>query len=202
MINKSLKEFNEILFSKEPVPGGGGASAVVAALSASLGGMVINLTSGKKKFAEYENELADLKNKLDCLKDELLDGVNKDAEAFAPLALAYAIPKDDPLREIKLEECLKTAADAPFSLLIKVSETITVLNRLKDISSKLAISDVATAACFADAALYGLSINVKVNTRLMKDVEFAKDMERQTDKLVKKYSEISKEIYRIIEEKL
>lgn len=202
MINKTLKEFNEVLFSKEPVPGGGGASAVVASLAASLGGMVINLTSGKAKFKEFEDELADLKGKLDCLKDELLDGVNKDAEAFKPLSVAYSLPKDDPLRDIKLDECLKVAADAPYSLLMKVCETITVLNRLKDISSKLAISDVATGAVFANAALYGCAINVKVNTSLMKDRDHAGDLERQVNKMVKKYSEIAMSIYNSVEERL
>ena len=117
MQNKTLKEFSAIPFSKDPVPGGGGVSGLIGALAASLAGMVTSLTTGKKKYAEYEDEIQQIMKQADQLRIDLLDSINKDAEAFYPLSQAYAIPKDEPGRDEKLEACLKVAADSPFNIL-------------------------------------------------------------------------------------
>ena len=95
---KSCREFVTVLASSEPAPGGGGASALVAALGTALGNMVGSLTVGKKKYADVEDEIIALKEKCDELQTELLDQVPADAEGFIPLAKAYGIPKDDPSR--------------------------------------------------------------------------------------------------------
>ena len=94
MENNTLKTFSELAASKEPIPGGGGVSAYVGTLASSLGEMVTNLTIGKKKYLEYTQELEDIKKELDILRINLLDCINKDAEAFKPLAEAYSMPKD------------------------------------------------------------------------------------------------------------
>ena len=57
MYKKTIYEFNSNLASKDAVPGGGSASALVGALSASLANMAIELTYGKKKYLEYEGQL-------------------------------------------------------------------------------------------------------------------------------------------------
>ena len=76
METKTLKEFTELAASKEPVPGGGGVSALVASLAASLGEMVVNLTIGKKKYLEFTEELGDIGKELDLLRSNLLDCIN------------------------------------------------------------------------------------------------------------------------------
>lgn len=93
---KSCREFVTVLASNEPAPGGGGASALVAAIGTALGNMVGSLTVGKKKYADVEAEIIALQKKCDALQTELLDQVPADAEGFIPLANAYGIPKDDP----------------------------------------------------------------------------------------------------------
>ena len=93
---KSCREFVTVLASSEPAPGGGGASALVAALGTALGNMVGALTVGKKKYADVEEEIKALMKKCDDLQTQLLDQVPADAEGFVPLAKAYGIPKDDP----------------------------------------------------------------------------------------------------------
>ncbi|MDO5439952.1 MAG: cyclodeaminase/cyclohydrolase family protein [Erysipelotrichaceae bacterium] len=188
MLNKSLKEFTEITFSKEPVPGGGGVSGLVGSLAASLSGMVTSLTTGKKKYAEYEDEIQSIMKQADKLRIELLEGVNKDAEAFYPLSKAYAIPKEEAGRDEKLEECLKVAADSPFNILKLTCKVIELDERLAVIGSKLAISDAATSAMFAHGALYGAYVNVVVNTRLMKDKEYASNLENEAKSLLDEYA--------------
>ena len=86
MENTTLKQFTEMTSSKDPIPGGGGVSALVGSLAAALGEMVTNLTIGKKKYLEYTFELTDIRKELDLLRSSLLGCINKDAQAFEPLA--------------------------------------------------------------------------------------------------------------------
>ena len=87
-------EFVEVLSSKAPVPGGGGASALVAAVGTALGNMVGSLTVGKKKYADVEDEMWELKKKCDQLQKDFLRLIERDAEVFEPLSKAYGMPRE------------------------------------------------------------------------------------------------------------
>ncbi len=184
MTEKSLDQFLEELSSAAPVPGGGGASAAAGAMAAALGSMVGNLTSGKKKYAEYQEEIEEIIAKAAALRDDFKALVKKDAECFEPLAKAYSIPKDEPGREEKLEACLKTAASAPYEMICKAEETSGILTRLAVIGSRLAISDVGVGAALCTAAAEGAAMNVYINTKLMKDRAYADDLNDKTLKAV------------------
>ena len=89
---KSCEAFIEELWSKAPVPGGGGASALCGAIGAALGGMVANLTAGKKKYAQFEDDIRRVLDETQKLKQQLLEQIDADAESFEPLSRAYGIP--------------------------------------------------------------------------------------------------------------
>jgi formiminotetrahydrofolate cyclodeaminase len=188
MINKSLKEFNELLASKQPVPGGGGASALAGGLAAGLAQMVANLTVGKKKYAQSEEQMKQLLSQAASLQQELLDGIQKDADAFYPLSQAYGLSKDDPLREVTMESCLKKAAMVPFELLHSCAKVLDVLEEMLPISSTLAVSDIGTAAALAQGALNGSAINVLVNTKLMKNRSYAELLNKQVMVMLDAYN--------------
>lgn len=195
MKNITLKEFTELSASKDPVPGGGGVSALVGSLAASLGEMVTNLTIGKKKYLEYTVELEDIRKEMDLLRTNLLDCINKDAEAFEPLAAAYALPKDTEGYEETMEQCLRNAADSPFLILKYVTRIIELDERLAVIGSKIAVSDAATSVMLAHGALYGAYVNILVNTSLMKDRDYAEKMNDEAVKLLDEYSVMALNIY-------
>ena len=92
IVDKSCVEFIEVLSSREPVPGGGGAAAFVGAIGVALGNMVANLTIGKKKYAEYEEEIKELLKEAKEIEAELLSMVDRDAECFMPLSQTYGLP--------------------------------------------------------------------------------------------------------------
>ena len=71
MLEKKMTDFLEVLSSKEPVPGGGGASAAVGAFAAALGMMVANLTVGKKTYAAVEEEILGVRERLEKIRDQL-----------------------------------------------------------------------------------------------------------------------------------
>ena len=125
---RSCREFVTVLASSEPAPGGGGASALVAALGTALGNMVGSLTVGKKKYADVEEEILALKAKCDQLQNELLDQVPADAEGFIPLSKAYGIPKDDPSRPEIMEKATITACQVPMHIMELCCESIEAIS--------------------------------------------------------------------------
>ena len=195
MLNKSVTEFTEALASKAAVPGGGGASALVGAIGIALGDMVGELTVGKKKYADVEEDVRALMARAQELRVRLLSCVNKDAEAFAPLSRAYGIPKDDPTRDDVMEKCLRRAAAAPLEILDLCCEAIELQREFAAKGSVLAVSDAATGVVFCWSAMYGAAVNVKVNTKSMKDREYAETINAHVDAQVAKYRPIAEKVY-------
>ena len=89
---QTINDFMEVLSSKQPVPGGGGASALAGGLAAALGLMVGNLTVGKKRYAEVETEVISMMERLTAARGEMTRLIDEDGEVFAPLAAAYGLP--------------------------------------------------------------------------------------------------------------
>jgi len=171
----TCEEFVTVLATKEPVPGGGGTAALVGALGAALGNMVGSLTVGKKKYADVEGEILALKARSDELQGKLLAMVDKDAEAFAPLAAAYGLPAGEEKDRV-MEEALKAAAAAPLEIMELSVEALEVIERFAQIGSRLAVSDAGCAAACVRSALSAASLNVLINTKSMKDRACAEEL--------------------------
>ena len=120
MLTKSCEEFISALASKEPVPGGGGAAAYVAALGMALGNMVGNLTVGKKKYKDAEEEILALMQRGEELMQRLQALVSEDAAAFQPLSDAYRLPsgteEEKALKEEAIQKALPEAARVPMEI--------------------------------------------------------------------------------------
>ena len=124
MLEKKTTEFLDVLSSKEPVPGGGGASATVGAFAGALGMMVANLTIGKKKYAGVEEEIKESLEHLRGLQKELIRLTDADAEAFEPLAKAYGLPKETPEQKAHKEAVMETALYEASLVPLEIMETI------------------------------------------------------------------------------
>ena len=193
--NTTINEFTELLASPSSVPRGGGASALTGAVGIALADMVGELTVGKPRYKDVEEDLRVLMERAQDLRSRLLDLVEKDAEAFEPLSKAYSIPKDDPERDEILENCLKEAAKPPMEIFNIVCEALEITEEFGKKGSRLMVSDAATAAAHLRAALYGAAVNVKVNTRLMKDASYRDEIDRKVDEGLKKYSALADKIF-------
>jgi len=202
----TCEEFVDVLASKAPVPGGGGASALVGAIGMALGNMVGSLTVGKKKYADVEADILALKEKATALQADFLRLVEADAEAFGPLAKAYGLPKET--EEQKAEKArvmaivLKDACAVPMEIMEKCCEAIDVIEEFAAKGSALAISDAGVGVVFCKAALLGASLNVYINTKSMEDKEYASSLNEKADKMIADYSEKADKIFAAVNARL
>ena len=207
MIEKELMGlWLETLASKAPVPGGGGASALGGSVAAALGQMVSNLTIGKKKYADVEEEVQELIGKLQALQNDFLDLADQDARVFAPLAAAYSLPAStEEEKQVKariMEENLLAASLVPLQMMEKALETIEILEFLSEKGSRMAVSDVGVALQFARTALTGAVMNVYINTKSMKNREKAEELNAKAKKLIEEGTRQADEIYAKVLEQL
>lgn len=194
-VKYSLEEFVDALASKAAVPGGGGASALAASLGIALGNMVGEFTVGKKKYADAEEELRACMVKAKELSRKFLNCIERDAAAFEPLSKAYAIPKDDKNRDIVMENCLRDAAKVPMEILHLVCEAIKLEERFAVLGSVMIQSDAAVGASILRSSLLGAAVNVKINTKSMKDREYADSVNKEVDALVEEYLPLADSIF-------
>lgn len=203
---KTIGDWTEVLASKEPVPGGGGASALGGVLGAALGQMVANLTVGKKRYADVEEEMQQSLIRLKKLQEDLMDLADQDAEVFAPLAKAYKMPSETEEQKAEkarvMEERLLAASLVPMQMMEKALAVLNILEELEKKGSRMAISDVGVAAQFARAALLGAVMNVYINTRSMEDREKAAKLNERAGQLIAEGVKRADAIYQRVQKRL
>lgn len=199
----TVSTFLEELSSKKPTPGGGGAAALGGAQGVALGEMVINLTLGKKKYADVEEEMQLLLVRLEGIRAEFLRLADEDARVFAPLAAAYGLPSGTEEEKKHKEEVLEThllaASLIPKTVMEQAVEAIKIMDILAHKGSRLAVSDVGVGVSFLQTALLGAKMNVSINTKFMKQRETARQLDQEASALAETGRKLSDEIYANVE---
>lgn len=198
-MEQDIKIYIDKLASKSPTPGGGGVSALCAGLGSALASMVCNLTIGKPKYAQFENELNELLCEAQTLYNKCLALAEEDEIAFEPLSKAYSLKSDTEdeknYKETVMEKALLAAADVPLRSAQAAYDTILLHERLIERGSKLVISDVGVGVQIAKAALMGAFLNVKINTKMMKDRSVASKIDEKASELLKNGRIIADKVY-------
>lgn len=196
---QSCESFIQVLASKKPVPGGGGAAALAGAIGTALGNMVGSLTLGKKKYADVQDDIVSLKAKANLLQDELLALVRRDAEVFEPLSRAYGLPKETEEEKAEkarvMEEALREACSVPVEIMEKCCAAIELHREFAAKGAAIAISDVGCGVTLCRAALQAASLNVFINTKSMADRAYAEEINGKANGLLRDYVAQADEIY-------
>ena len=202
----TIQEFLDVLSSKEPVPGGGGASALAGDLGNALGQMVANLTIGKKKYALVEDEIKELAERMKGIQGQFSALADQDAKVFAPLAKCYSLPsgteEEKAYKAEVMEARLLDASLVPMEIMEKASEMLEIMDILADKGSRMAVSDVGVGVQFIRTALLGAVMNVYINTKSMKNREKAEEMNEKAERLIKEGTEAADRIYQKVLEQL
>jgi len=191
MTKLPCEEFVQILAGKDPVPGGGGASALAGAIGTALGNMVGSLTLGKKKYADVESDILALNDGAKAIQTHLLDLVARDAEVFAPLAAAYRNPED----KDTMEQCLLEATLVPMEIMNQCCKAIELLVAYSQKGSRMAISDAGAGAAILSGALKAASLNIFINTASMMDDAKAGALNAEAEAMLKEYCALADEIF-------
>ncbi|MDD7388121.1 MAG: cyclodeaminase/cyclohydrolase family protein [Lachnospiraceae bacterium] len=206
LVQASCVGFVDETFSKAPVPGGGGVAALAGALGTALGGMVCNLTTGKKKYAQYEEDIQRIMKEAEALKNRLLELIDEDAQNFFPLSKAYGLPKnteeEKKIKEETLQKCLKVAIQGPVDIMKVCYDAIKLQEELVDKGSMLAISDVGCGVLLLKGAMQSGWLNVVVNLNSITDEKYVADLRAELVPLMDEGCRICDEVYEKVLAKL
>jgi formiminotetrahydrofolate cyclodeaminase len=174
-----LENFIERLSSKEPVPGGGAASALVAIIGGALDSMVSALTSGKKGYEQNQARIAKIGEEASRLKKELEVLMGEDEAAFNAISATWKLPKateeEKEKRAKMLQEALKHAIQPPWKIAEKALEVMNLSTELIKIGNRNAVTDSGCGLIFGFAAGEGALLNVAINIDAITDTEFAEE---------------------------
>jgi glutamate formiminotransferase/formiminotetrahydrofolate cyclodeaminase len=190
LVEMNLREFCNETLSDSPAPGGGSVAALMGALGASLGGMVANLSAGKRGWDDRLEYFSDWAVKAQQLKDELLFLIDEDTAAFKKVMDAFALPKkseeEKAARAAATEAANKHAAEVPLRVMQTAAKSYPLLAGMAENGNPASISDVGVGALATRACIDGAALNVRINVGQLKD-EKAKSM------LLKKAQQITAE---------
>jgi formiminotetrahydrofolate cyclodeaminase len=202
LMDKTVREYCDILASKEPAPGGGSTAALSGALAASLTMMVVNLSVGKKSYEALDESIKNTfiaeGEEIQALKDQLTGLVDEDTEAFNKFMAAMKLPKDTDEqkaeRNAKMQEASIYALQVPLTTAQRCFEILQNQETIATYGNKNAVSDVGVGALLALAGLEGAVLNVKINVPGIED-EGIKDLAIHTCKeLLEKGRTLQKKI--------
>jgi glutamate formiminotransferase/formiminotetrahydrofolate cyclodeaminase len=176
VLKMNLREFCNETLSDSPAPGGGSVAALMGALGASLGGMVANLSAGKRGWDDQLQYFSDWAVKAQKLKDELLALVDEDTNAFGKVMNAFGLPKgsadEKKARDAAIESATKYAAEIPVKVMETASKSYELLIEMAEKGNPNSISDVGVGICATRACIDGAALNVRINLGHLKDEEF------------------------------
>jgi len=194
LFSQSLRDVLKVSASSEPTPGGGSVAAIAAAFAASMAAMVANLTIGRKKYKDVEQQVTRLRDRALCLMNRAEELVDIDMSQFRRFMEYYKMPAVTPeekeRREHLVQEALRGATETPLEIARACLEILKVVDEIAPIGNKMAISDAGVSAYLAEAALRAALLNVDINLPQVKAREFALSAERDKDGLIEQAVEI------------
>src|SRR5437667_4203183 len=202
----NLREFCNETLSDSPAPGGGSVAALMGALGVSLGGMVANLSAGKRGWDDKLEYFSQWAVKAQQLKDELLRLVDEDTVAFNKVMAAFVLPKqsvkEKAARTAAVESATKYAAEIPLKVMETAAKSYELLAEMADKGNPNSISDVGVGICATRAGIDGAALNVRINLAALKDEKFKSDLQKKVRKLQAGSESEFKKIDQIVQSKL
>ncbi len=205
-VEKPMIEFLDKLASRSPEPGGGSVSALVGALGAALVSMVGNLTLGKEKYADVQDQVEELLKTSETLRDELQVLIQKDTEVYADVSAAFKLPRETEEekaeRTARIQDALKIATEVPFEIAEKCLEVARVSETSAEVGNVGAVSDAGVAVLLAEAAAQSAALNVKINVNSIEDEEFSRSRWARVQEMLEETALLRERVVQVTYEKL
>jgi glutamate formiminotransferase/formiminotetrahydrofolate cyclodeaminase len=206
LVKMDLRQFCNETLSDSPAPGGGSVAALMGALGVSLGGMVANLSAGKRGWDDKLSYFSDSAVKAQQLKDELLFLVDEDTAAFNKVMAAFALPKDSPeekaARSVAIQSANKYAAEIPLRVMEIAARAYQLLAQMAEKGNPASISDVGVGLLALHACIQGAGMNVRINLAGLKDEQFKSSLQEKLQKITDSSESEFRKIHQVVESKL
>jgi glutamate formiminotransferase/formiminotetrahydrofolate cyclodeaminase len=206
LLKMNLRQFCNETLSDSPAPGGGSVAALMGALGVSLGGMVANLSAGKRGWDDKLNYFSDWAVKAQQLKDELLVLVDEDMAAFNKVMDAFALPKDSAeekeARAAAIQLATKGAAEIPLKVMETASKSYQLLSEMAEKGNPASVSDVGVGLLAVRACVEGAAMNVRINLAGLKDEELKSTLQEKVRKISAESESEFKKIKQAVEDKI
>ncbi len=206
LVDMKIREFLDVLKSDSPAPGGGSASALSGAQGCALLMMVADLTIGKEKYKDFEEDCMDVKAKASELYKELTASVDRDTEAFNLISSAFKLPKvteeEKAARKKAIAEGTLTATEVPFNTMRLGVETLKLVKRLMGRSNPNCSSDLGVGALHLKACVEGSWLNVKINLPGVKNEEKAAYFTKEGQSMYQEAEQMAQECFDMVLETL
>jgi glutamate formiminotransferase/formiminotetrahydrofolate cyclodeaminase len=206
LVKMDLRQFCNETLSDSPAPGGGSVAALMGALGVSLGGMVANLSAGKRGWEDKLKYFSDWAVQAQQLKDELLFLVDEDTAAFNKVMDAFALPKDSAeekaARSAAIQMANKYASEIPLRVMETALKSYQVLAEMAEKGNPASISDVGVGLLATRACIDGAALNVRINLAGLKDEKLKSELQGKVQKISAESESRFKTIIQIVESKL
>ena len=183
----TVKGLLDVTAGKDPVPGGGSISALCGSIAAALTEMVAGLTIGKKKYAEVEEQMKQLVERVHEIRQQLILDVDRDSEAYNVVFAAFQMPKETDeqkaARSAQIQEATKIAANVPMEVARRVYSLLSDIEEVVSNGNQNAVTDGCVAMMSARNAIIGALFNVRINLTSIKDEQYVADMTAEADRL-------------------
>ena len=202
LASMTLHGFSDELSSNSPAPGGGSVAALAGTLGASLSSMVANLTFGKKKGLPVLDQMGQIAQKSQALKDELLQLIDADTDSFKTVLEAYKMPKNTAIQIIErnkaIDATMKEATNIPFQTLKCCREIMDLVLETSQCGNPNSVSDAGVAAEMANAGVHGAALNIFINLKGIEDKKFCTKTKTKTENLVKDADKLLMKTRRVV----
>ncbi|GAB4199897.1 MAG: hypothetical protein Fur0023_02690 [Bacteroidia bacterium] len=202
LVNKTVSDFVNVTASESPAPGGGSVSALCGALGSALGAMVANLSANKKGWEEQTEYFSNYAEQLQQAKQQLLELIDKDTQAFNEVMKAFSLPKNTEeeknIRKKAIEEATFQAMMIPYHTMQIAQSCMDILQIMAEKGNPNSVTDAGVGALCIRTAVLGAAMNVKINAQTILHIdkvqEMLKEIENIEKEIIEKENKIREEV--------
>lgn len=206
LIDKTVSQFLDELASNSPAPGGGSVAALAGAVGAALTSMVCNLTIGKKKYDDVQDEIKAVLEQTELLRKEMTRLIDQDTEAFNAVMAAFGLPKgteqEQATRSAAIQEATRVATLVPLSVMRLCEKALLHTRTVAQKGNKNSASDAGVAALMLQASCAGAALNIRINLSGLKDAEFVQQTAQQSGAIGQNVEITTREVLAEVEKSL
>ncbi len=202
LAGSTVRGFIEEISARSSAPGGGSASAAIAAIGTGLGSMVAKLTYGVRKFEEVQPHMQKAIPVLHELTAKLIPMIDADTSAFNDYMQGVRLPKsteeEKKIRNEAMQAGLKTAILVPLTTMRLGDSAWDSLIEVARYGNPASSSDTLVGARALETGIWGAYQNVLINMLDIQDADYKEKILKEAEQIAVRAARKSEEVLRLL----